>query len=211
MPVGDAELNARGLPRKRARQTTREDKHAIIEEIRQSIRLGYTDGEMKRAISKKHKLKPRSVEKYIAAARKRNLQYLGASEDENLSASLAYWTRKKQEAESFLVTAMRGIIDTERRISEESGGGDAELFDALNARLEGLRKTVYTQEQFSREAQKEIDRLKGVHAPVRHDVRQLNVTASVDVTQASDEQLLEWNRMVGIPVLSIEPVVNLPD
>lgn len=213
MPVGDAELNARGQPRKRAQQRTKGEQHAITEQVRRMLVLGMTDGEIRRKVSEEQKMKRRSVIPYITLARKRNREFLGTSNDDNLADSLGYWTRKKQEAEQMLGAARKGISDAEAMLKDESDkdAPDAELFDALNNRIEGLRKTVYAQEQFSRDAQREIDKLKGTHAPIRVETR--NQNANLNVGDMSPDQLTDMMRRIGMPAdLSVAPLLeSLPE
>lgn len=212
MPVGDPELNARGKPRKVAPHRTKAEQHAIIEQIRRMLVLGMTDGEIRRKISEEQKMKRQSVIPYITAARKRNREFLGTSNDDNLADSLGYWTRKKQEAEQMLGVARKGIADAEAMLKDESDkdAPDAELYDAINARIEGLRKTVYAQEQFSRDAQREIDRLKGTHAPIRVETR--NQNANLNVGDMSADQLTDMMKRIGFPELSVAPLLeSLPE
>lgn len=174
----------------------------IIEQCRAMIRLGVTDGEIRRNLSTKTGLARQTIAKYITVARKRNLEYLGTSNDENLSSSLAYWNSKKQRAERELAQVERDEQAANAKIQDED---DPDSLQALAKISEGIRKRRYTQEQNSFRAQSEIDRLLGNHAPLRVDTR----NANVDVSKWTGPELEEKMRQIGLQTnLSVAPLLE---
>ena len=192
-----------------------EEWESRVEQTRGWIRLGFRDGEIKKKGSAEWGIKPRSVDKYLTSARKRNREYTGVPEDQNLAESLAYWTKKLQEHEILLQAEFRRYLDaskthdkTAEEVSRIQESGEAtvstERLEILEMRLENASKAItqaragmWSHNQSSKDCRREIDRLLGVHAPIKHAEttkggQDVNKPAGEPVTlKAADEEIAE--------------------
>jgi hypothetical protein len=131
-------------------------------------------------------LLPRSVERYITIAWRRQREFIGESADDSLASSIGYWAGKKQNAE-FRIDREQAIenmanrslercekdFDTLREMVTEDNPL-TERFEAVEMRRrnaialrEQARRAIFASEMISKDAQREIDRLKGNHAPLK--------------------------------------------
>lgn len=211
----DSPLTERGLPRQRRRKLERHEADAVVEYARTLLIMDVNRCDMKREIGKKFNLDPRSSERYITLAGRRNHTHLGESADESLAKSLGYWSRKKQQSEQRLQREL-GIEQRANRSLElcdadferlrEQATDDKPLieqFEAVEMRRsnaislrEQARKAMFTAEMVSKEAQREIDRLKGNHAPLKiakTDSKGEDIPEPIEPTtqEAVDQELRE--------------------
>lgn len=167
-------------------KATPAEKHARIEEVRALLRINYHDGDIKRLCAHRWGTSGRYVEKYITWARQRNRETLETSEDENLAASLAYWSKMQQDAEASYEkeekayeVARGAYFYCEKQIQEIERGPqpDSKKEDvkqllqrqAVATQMMKLsRATMVSAQTDSRSAQDRIDRLKGNFAPVKY-------------------------------------------
>lgn len=185
----DDPLTDLGKPRQIRRKLDKPKADQLVETIRRMLILDVNPGDIKRKIPTMPEFKgfrPRSIELYITIAKRRQHESIGESNDEALAKSLGYWSGKKQQAEAriqreqsienlanrSLERCEKDFDDLRERVTEDSPL--TERFEAIEIRRrnaialrEQARRTIFTSEMISKDAQREIDRLKGNHAPLK--------------------------------------------
>lgn len=154
----------------------------------------------------------RYVERYITWARNRNGQLIAGTADEKLATSISYWARKKQDAEQIIAREKRAIESARKiyndsiaeisRIEDEAKRVEGKFPKNVNERLEILemRCSNATREMErahesqrianlgSMNAQEKLDRLNGVHAPIK--IARTDSTGK-DIPKMTDEEVTE--------------------
>ena len=177
------------------------------------IRLNFTNGDIKRALSARWGIRRRSVEKYLTVAWARNRGFIGEDENQSLARSLSYWSFKQQQSErtidrqqTAIAAAEKSYQLAEKTIEELEGIRTAdnpmtERFEILEMRKTNALQTIRQANSamaiatsVSRECQDRIDRLKGNHAPIKFaktDSKGNDVPAPVEPTTpaAVDQEL----------------------
>lgn len=165
-------------------QLTPQERDALVEQVRALIRGGLDRAGIKRFLRDKHGLRHRAALAYIRKATDRNLQALNETEDEALGNAVDFWRRKISEAESLgqqeakkIQAATTVLLEIDAAISalpkDTPADNPAELEMLLLRRstheklLESSRRSRFTAEQWARDAQREVDRLKGTARPAR--------------------------------------------
>jgi len=144
-------------PKSNGKRRSPEDKAIInqrIEQCRALLRLSMSRGDIKRTLARAWGIKPRSVEKYVSVARKRNRNFLASSEDELLADSLAWWIGKKQDGER-----------TAKKARDRADYAE----DEISAADETLHDGVMTSKEIMREANKR----KAIATKILEDSRRL--------------------------------------
>lgn len=148
----------------------------IIGQICQLLVMDTRPGEIKKAMvgayPDKFK-KGRAVERYMAVARARVLTVVTQTPEESLARSLEFWADKKRTFEGNVAQARRQVVELEGdretpgKIEAARLAGDAKLVKILSLRAIEFRSVAQSNLVLSMNAQREIDRLIGNHAPFR--------------------------------------------
>lgn len=140
---------------------------AIVDQIIKLLVLDTRPGEIKRIMVRTYPDKfkvTRSVEQYIAVARKRVGTVLAQTPEESLAKSVEFWAEKKRTFESNAAGLRRQVAEAEAKLASEK---EPAAVRALLRKLKGAKRELQVQLQWSMNAQREIDRLIGNHAPYR--------------------------------------------
>lgn len=171
-------------------RATKAEMDARIEQVRGMLILNMTKGDIKRKMRTEYGLKHGQTERYLRYARNRNLESIAKSEDEALSESMSYWSKKKQDAEIGLMRASRrldgyqakdgrrieGLVAKEARLlaqiddSETSDEVREHLviqLDRVLVAMDDARKSAYSCRMSSMDAQDRIDKVLGNYKPQR--------------------------------------------
>lgn len=219
----DDPLNSKGQPRRQVTHADRELFDRRVEECRMLVRLNMTPGDIKRRLSKAWGVAPRTVERYLKVAAKRNRGILAPDEDQALADSLAFWSLKQQDAEA-TIQRERAMLnkanDTIHNASEERDEievrtsradrepADNERLQILEMRIgnavairEQCRRAIYSANHNSLDVQREIDTLKGNARP-----RKVAMTDSRgrDIPTKSPEEVAEFTKRIGLLPLAFK-------
>ena len=205
--TGD-ELDPNGVPyldgnakKTNVRKRTTEESLIInqrIEQCRGLLALSMSVDDIRRTVSPAWGIAPKSVNRYLVLARKRQQKILNRKPEELKADSLTYWSRKLQDAEQ---RKTRGVREMEKAIEFEikakemlnKAGDDSEQIRLASEVLhtssrmkEHARKTIQAGEIQAQAVQDRIDRLVGNYAPERIA---LVTTEGKDVLQSAPEPL----------------------
>ena len=168
-------------PRQRngdAPRGTRAEVEHRIEQVREAMALGRTDGELKRGLAADWGVRRRTVERYLCRARARNRELVGLSPEDSRADSLLFWRDLKAGA-----MRDRGEARAERDAAADDAGRSADVLadpdrsgdhgaaaarlKAASRRRDGAAKRAAACERNAAEYQDRIDKLLGNHAPVK--------------------------------------------
>lgn len=166
-----------GKPRR-----TAEDKAILnqrIESVRSLLRLGMTSGDIRRAMAPVWNVKPKSVNRFIGFARKRNLEAIEESEDTLLAASIGWWMETKRNAMQTASKAAKRVEHAETEIEEATEVLNSDASDELRSEavqrlkiaakiLDDARRTGYTARKEAMDCQDRYDKLLALGKPSKH-------------------------------------------
>ena len=225
----DDPLTKDGKPRTRRKPLTKEEQEKLTEEIRMSLILDVNEGDIKRDVFKRWNLRPKRTQKYITRARRRNASSLAESPEDALASSIGYWGRLKRNAEARLqreekiegwanaaldrcekdADALRERATKETPFTEQFEAIEMRRSNAIALR-EQARRAQFAASTSSKEAQREIDRLKGniIHRVARTDTKGKDIPEFTEPTTpaAVDNEIKSLveqlrNRQTGVPAI----------
>jgi hypothetical protein len=151
----------------------------LISYARMLLSQNMTPGDIKRQMSETYGLKGRSFERYIAKARELNREHLRRSADECKSDSVAFWANKLQQCERNISRDYARLQDAHGRLDDANSvlADDDELAerkeqaqmisDRCVKEIDGLKRSIYSNQHDSFLCQQWLDKLLGNLAPAK--------------------------------------------
>lgn len=219
------------LMRERLRAGTAIDKRSKEESDRCAERLADVKmllavltppSEIKRVLSKKWGINPRSVEAYMSVARAMLREYVGVDRKEAKANSLHFWSmdlqrqqsstvklHKQMEEMQRMVGMVKGLLEETERTEDQLPllNKAEEILERIGELQRSCRGLMLIAERSGREIYDRIDRILGNYAPMEHDVSG-EIRQVVETRRSEPKTRKEAiNRMVG--VLSRNPDILL--
>lgn len=153
----------------------------IVEQVRTLLADSWTIGDIKRSLVKKFGGKPRSFEKHVAVARKRNRETIGRTREESKADSCQQWIRLMADERVRRGRAEKQIEKLEAKLETLTTAYDAaktaptratarEKLDLYLALLDRAERRANSARHAIERHQHTLDRILGNLAPIEVDL-----------------------------------------